>query len=402
MNAIISFLKKLFPAYCHERIFLVGGSVRDHLLGLNCKDIDLVAALSAEELISCGFHLVEGKSTAPVWFRSHSTYGKIELTVLADNDGLYLDLARRDFTINALAMSLAGGIIDPLNGKRDLKLHTLRACSPHAFHDDPLRIFRALRFEADGWRMHPDTRRLISEQDWSHKLCALPVERFSREMQKALETAEPELFFQCMLELEVGKDMLPEIFHMSGIPAGPLIHHPEGDLLTHSIQVLQRVAQQTSDPLARFCAMFHDIGKLATDPALHPRHHGHEDTGFTLAREFCDRLRLPATYRTALSWVSRLHGKLNRWRELRYATRIRTAEQASRAGITEILPLVSMADKKDGLDKAGWERTLQIARMTTADLCIDHVKLENMPANKRSGLILQKRVNKLRGYLPLK
>ena len=396
MDTILALIRKLFPTSCHARIFLVGGCVRDHLMGLNSKDIDLVAALSADELTACGFRLVEGKSTAPIWFRYDLAFGKLEVTALADNANLIQDLARRDFTINALAMTLAGEVIDPLNGMHDLEQHTLRACSPGSFRADPLRIFRALRFEADGWRMTPDTQELILGQDWSQQLGSLPVERFSREMLKALETTVPERFFQGLLEYRVGENLLPEIFRLPTIPAGPLVYHPEGDLLTHSIQVLQRVSKQTSDPLARFCALFHDIGKLATCPALYPKHHGHDEAGFKMALAFSDRLRLPATYRTALAWVSRLHGKLNRWSELRDATKMKTAGQAIQAGITDILPMISMADKAGELESNGWDNAIRVSRMTTADLGIEPRQLETMMTSKRPDFILQKRVDMLR------
>ncbi len=195
---------------------------------------------------------MEGNSTAPIWFRSGKEFGKIEVTPLSEISGLAADLCRRDVTINALAMTLAGRIIDPLDGRHDMEQRLLRACSPRSFLDDPLRIFRALRFEADGWRMTAGTEALIREREWAPHLVAVPVERFTREMLNALETLRPERFFQRMLELQVGEDRLPELFRMPGIPAGPLVHHPEGDLFTHAIQVLQRVAARTDDPLARF------------------------------------------------------------------------------------------------------------------------------------------------------
>jgi tRNA nucleotidyltransferase (CCA-adding enzyme) len=280
---------------------------------------------------------------------------------------------------------------------RDLEERQLRVCSSSAFLDDPLRIFRAFRFEADGWRMAPESGTMIRERDWSQQLAAIPVERFSREMLKALESPKPERFFQGMLEHKAGEEWLPEIFRMPAIPAGPPEHHPEGDLFTHSIQVLQRVAIQTSDPLVRFCGLFHDIGKLATDPVLFPKHHGHDDAGFSLARSFCDRLRLPAAYRTALAWTSRLHGTLNRWTELRGATRVRLAEQALKAGIAAILPLICMADTGVDGEIAGWENAVRIARMSATDLGIDLARLEAMMAGNRPDLILQKRVEMLRG-----
>jgi tRNA nucleotidyltransferase (CCA-adding enzyme) len=183
------------------------------------------------------------------------------------------------------------------------------------------------------------------------------------------------------------------------VPAGPEEHHPEGDLLTHSMQVMGRVAERTGEPLARFCALFHDIGKLATDPALYPKHHGHDEAGFDLGRPFCDRLRLPATYRNSLAWTSRLHGTLNRWPELRGSTRVRTAEQALKAGIAGILPLVATADKPNGLKTDEWKMAVRVAVMTTAELGVDMERIEAMPEDKRPAFILQRRVEVLRGLL---
>jgi tRNA nucleotidyltransferase (CCA-adding enzyme) len=399
MNTIIAFLEKLFPLPTHEHILLVGGSVRDHLLGREGSDIDLVADMDEAELVACGFRRVEPKSTTPIWFRHDHAFGSIEVTLLADlADALTGDLGRRDFTVNAMAMTLDGEVIDPLGGRCDLEERRLAACSSRTFSDDPLRIFRAFRFEADGWRMTPESEALIREQEWRHGLSLVPVERFSHEMLKALEGAEPERFFTRMLQFDVGQGYLPELFAMPAIPAGPLQHHPEGDLFSHAIQVLQRVARHTDNPLARFCAFFHDIGKLATDPALYPKHHGHDEAGFDLARSLCERLRLSSDYRAALAWTSRLHGLLNKWDELRDSTRLKTAQQALNAGIGEILPQVSQADKPDGLfEREEWDRAVRVATMTTTDLGIDNARLEGIAPEKRPDFILQKRIEILRG-----
>jgi tRNA nucleotidyltransferase (CCA-adding enzyme) len=394
---LIAALKDLFPLPCHDRIFLVGGALRDILLRRDSKDIDLVGALSPDELGSSGFRLVKGKSTSPIWLRHLPELGKVEVTPIEDTDGLISDLGGRDFTVNAIALDMRGEIIDPLNGRYDLERHLLRVCSSDSFSNDPLRIFRALRFEADGWRMTTDTEALIHSFDWAELLLNIPVERFSREMLKVLEYSEPERFFQRMLELNVGKVFLPELFRMPSIPAGPLIHHPEGDLFTHSCQVLQRVSMKSTEPLARFCALFHDIGKLATDPAHYPKHHGHDQAGFVSAADFCDRLRLPAVYRTALAWTSRLHGKLNLWNELRDATKIRIAGEAVKAGIEEILPLVSAADKVGSAEHVGWWDAVRISGMTTSEMGIDPARLEEISIGKRGDYILQKRVEMLRG-----
>jgi tRNA nucleotidyltransferase (CCA-adding enzyme) len=395
-NSIIAYIGNLFPTSRHERIFLVGGAVRDILLGREHTDIDLVAALSAEEFASCGFRMVAGKTTAPIWFRHDAAFGKIEVTPLADVASLTDDLGRRDFTANAMALTLSGEIIDPLGGRADIVHKLLRSCSARTFLDDPLRIFRALRFEADGWRMTLETADLISRQEWSHDLENIPAERFSREMIKALGSLQPERFFERMRELKAGENFLPELFQMPGIPAGPLIHHPEGDLCTHSVQVLQRVTVMTGDPLTRFCAFFHDIGKLATNPALYPRHHGHDQTGFGMAGAFCHRLRLPAQYGTALAWVCRLHGTFNLWDNLRDSTRIKVAEQAIKAGITDILPLVCAADKAGGSEPDEWRLAVALAGMSARELGINVQQLEGMQPAARPGHILQARVEKLR------
>lgn len=399
MNAAIAFLKGLFPSSCHGHILLVGGSVRDHLLGRERSDLDLIACLDEAKLRAYGFRRVDPKSTVPIWFRHGHRFGSMEVTLLPNlEDALSVDLGRRDFTVNAMAMTLDGQIIAPLGGRRDLEERLLAPCSSRTFADDPLRTFRAFRFEAHGWQMTPACEALIREQEWGPLLNLVPVERFSREMLKALDGAEPERFFSRMLQFRVGSNYLPELFAMPAIPAGPVQYHPEGDLFTHTMQVLQRVAKRTAAPLARFCALFHDIGKLATSPSLYPKHHGHEDTGFAMARNMCERLRLPAAHRTALAWTSRLHGLLNRWDELRPATRLRTAHQALKAGIGEILPLVAQADKPDGsFVMEEWDRVLRVAAMTTTELGIDDVRLEGMAPEKRADFILQKKIEMLRG-----
>ena len=396
MKEIITFLHKLFPAELHSRILLVGGTVRDMLLGKENQDIDLVAALPHDKLLALGFRLVEASSSATIYFKHHHTFGKIEVTRINSMDELEDDLLQRDFTINAMAMDLAGEHIDPLGGEAGLKAGILRTCSNQSFTGDPLRIFRAFRFEVDGWRMTPETKLLIRTRDWSDAFSAMPVERFSNEMLKALARKTPERFFERMIEFNVGMEFLPELFRMPHIPAGPLEHHPEGDLFTHSVQVLQRVASVSTDPLARFCAFFHDLGKLATDPALYPKHHGHDDAGFEMADTFCNRLCLPATYRKALAWISRLHGKANKWDELRDSAKIKMAEQAIKAGIVEILPLVSAADKPGNQPIAGWYYAVRVAAMNTRELGIDQEKLETMPIENRPSYLLQKRVEALR------
>lgn len=393
----VSLAKKLFPEETWPRIWIVGGSIRDSLHGKTGEDLDLAAALTPEELISRGFRQVDPVSSAPIWFRHIAAIGKIEVTRLDGEEMLREDLARRDFTVNALAMSLDGEVIDLFGGIQDLGRKALRACSPTSFQDDPVRIFRAFRFEADGWRMDSGTERMIAEASWEGRFRSIPVERFSRELVKALAGKEPGLFFRRMMETGVGGTYLPELFAMGAVPAGPVERHPEGDLFTHSLEVMQRTAVAVSDPLARFCAFFHDLGKLATDPTLYPTHHGHDKAGRDAAGRFCDGLRLPVSWRRALTGTCRLHGYANNWRQLRDSARILVAQQALKAGIADILPLISAADNPHGTGMTGWDRAVGIARMKTADLGIEQGRLEAMPVRDRAGFILRKRVEMMRG-----
>jgi tRNA nucleotidyltransferase (CCA-adding enzyme) len=396
VHSMLANIAGLFSPCQHDRIYLVGGAVRDLLLGREHNDIDLVAALSEEEFAAGGFHLVVGKTTTPIWFRHDDIFGTVEVTPLTGVAELTADLQRRDFTINALAMTLSGELIDPLGGAADIDQRLLCACTPEIFLNDPLRVFRALRFETDGWQMIAETEDLINRQEWQHNLAQIPVERFSREMIKVFGSLKPEHFFERMLDLNVGEHFLPELFRMPAIPAGPLQHHPEGDLFTHSMQVLQRVSIMTCDPLARFCAFFHDIGKLATVPALYPKHHGHDQAGSGLALNLCQRLKLPTHHATALSWISRLHGTFNLWGQLRGATKLRIADQAIKAGIVDVLPLVAAADKAGGSEPEEWRAVVAVARLSARELGIDLHHLEGILPAKRPEYILQSRLKKLR------
>jgi len=399
MDDLIARLKSLFPEPLHCRLFLVGGMVRDILLGVDCQDIDLAAAIPPHDLASLGFRLVESKSTPNIYFRFTQELGKVELTWLPSTECLPEDLKRRDFTVNAMAMTLDRVLYDPLGGKKDLEQRVLRACRADSLANDPVRIFRAFRFESDGWRLDRDAELALSSRDWSRDLSRLPMERFSQEMLKSLSKPDPSRFFRRMLQFGIGKPYLPELFRMPEIPAGPPQHHPEGDLLTHSLQVLERMALATPDPTARFCALFHDLGKLSTPRELYPRHLGHDKAGYLLAEPFCKRLRLPLALQRALQATNRLHNTANRWAELRDSTKIQLALDALKAGIAPFLPLVVAADCGGSLP--GWEQTLRVASLNAAQLGIDPAAFQNaqkaqISPDQCQQLIMQRRVEELR------
>ena len=396
MDQLILGLKRFFPGTLHSRIFLVGGMVRDILLGVPCQDIDLAAAVPVTDLTALGFRLVESKSTPNIYFRFHKEFGKIEVTWLPSVEALDLDLKRRDFTMNAMALPFDGALYDPLNGKADAEKRLLRTCSATSLSDDPVRIFRAFRFECEGWRLDSGAESTLSSRDWSEALRRIPVERFTREMLKALAKEDPCRFFYRMLQFRIGAGFLPELFRMPEVPAGPLQHHPEGDLFTHSMQSLERMALKIPDPDARFCALFHDLGKLATPPEHYPKHHGHDALGAAAAMDFCKRLRLPVSLQRALQATNRLHNTANRWEELRVSTKIKLALDAIKGGIAAYLPLIVASDC--GGDMPGWDEALRVASLNAAQLGIDPRALDNkeFPPEKLQQIIMQHRVEEFR------
>lgn len=353
-----------------SRVFLVGGAVRDLLLNIPRADTDLVVRLPQARCAELGFVPVRGKTTGEVWAKSIHCAGRVEMTLIEDGPGLEAELRRRDFTINAMAMTLDGGLVDPLDGRRALEERRLSCCSPRSFADDPARLFRAFRFECAGFAPDAETRSLISGGDWNAPLKGIPAERFSREMLKAFAAERPSVFYRRMAETGVGRGFLPELFSMPAVPAGPMEYHPEGDLLTHSLEVLDRAAKISPDPLARFCAFWHDIGKLATPPLEYPRHHNHDKAGEKLALEMGTRLKLTGRFTHGAAVISRLHQTAGLWPGLRDSTRLKMAHTASRAGLSKVLPVVVAADR-GGFDSAQWELALKVSAMGAAELGID-------------------------------
>lgn len=396
MDSVILKLKEFFPERLHPSLFLVGGMVRDILLGVACQDVDLAAAVPAADLHALGFRLVESKSTPNIYFLFHPELGKVEVTRLPSPEALSDDLARRDFTVNAMALPFEGELVDPLRGQEDLEHKVLRQAGATSLSDDPLRIFRAFRFECEGWRLDDSAERALSGREWSDDLREIPVERFSQEMLKALSKDDPCRFFHRMSEFRVGKEILPEIFRMAEIPAGPIEHHPEGDLFTHSMQTLERMARLSGEVTARFCALFHDLGKLYTPAEQYPKHHGHDALGAAAAVGFCRRLRLPVAMQKALQATNKLHNNANRWSELRSSTKIRLATDAVKGGVAAFLPLQVAADF--GEKMPGWEEALKVAGMNAAQLGVDPAVLQSgeCPPEKLQQIMMQRRVHEFR------
>ncbi len=292
--------------------YLVGGYVRDKLLGRSHSDRDwVVVGSTTEDMLARGFQQV-GKDF-PVFLhpRSKEEYA---LARGRDADGALItgphitlqeDLERRDLTINAIAMDADGRLIDPFHGRRDLEQGVLRHLP--AFADDPLRILRLARLAAQlGFSIADDTRKLVRDLVAAGKLQQLPPERIWQETHRALCSPSPRRFIEVLRELGALQEILPEVDALFGIPQ-PEKYHPEIDTGLHMLMALDRAVQLTQDPLVRFAVLVHDLGKGATPPEYWPSHRGHEALGVPLVDRVCHRLRVPGRYQKLARKTARYH-----------------------------------------------------------------------------------------------
>lgn len=299
--------------------YLVGGCVRDKLLGLEVKDRDwVVVGSSPEQMLAQGFRPV-GKDF-PVFLHPDtqeeyalarterkSGHGYHGFDVYAAPDvTLEQDLARRDLTINAIAQDQDGNIIDPYNGSEDLKQGLLRHVSP-AFVEDPVRVLRIARFAARfGFQIAEQTQQLIGRMLVSGELDHLVSERVWQELYKALQSDKPSLFFTALREVGALKVLFPEVDRLFGVPQHPK-WHPEVDTGIHVMMVIDQSARLTNDVAVRFAALCHDLGKGLTPADILPSHKGHEATSVELTKALCDRLRTPKDTTTLALKVAEYH-----------------------------------------------------------------------------------------------
>jgi len=305
--------------------YLVGGAVRDLLLGLPVTERDwLVTGATPDALLALGYRQV-GKDF-PV-FLHPETQEEYALPRRSRSDpdsgpvSMEEDLSRRDLTINALAQGPAGEIIDPCGGQADLEQRILRH-TPH-FDEDPIRVLRLARFAARyhplGFRIAPETQELVREMANSGELDDLVPERAWGEISRALTEDAAPIFFQALREMHALQPILPELECLFGIPQ-PEKHHPEIDTGIHTLLVLEQACRLSQDPQVRFAALVHDLGKGTTPKEILPRHIGHEKRGVKLIKGLCQRLRIPNAWRDLAVQVARHHGQAHRAFELRTGT----------------------------------------------------------------------------------
>lgn len=314
------------------QIYLVGGAVRDKLLGRPVQERDwVVVGATPQAMESLGFRQVGRDFPVFLHPETHEEYalarterktgpGYTGFEVHAAPDvALEQDLMRRDLTINAMAEAEDGTLIDPFGGRRDLEQGILRHVSP-AFSEDPLRILRVARFAARlGFDVAPQTMALMREMVTNGEVDALVAERVWKELERALQEAQPARFFHVLRACWALRRLLPEIDRLFGVPQ-PRRHHPEIDVGVHTLSVLKQAARLSEDPRVRFAALAHDLGKGTTPAKEWPRHIGHEERGADHVRELCARLRAPNEYLELAALVARYHGDCHRAGELRPAT----------------------------------------------------------------------------------
>lgn len=322
------------------QIYQVGGAVRDRLLGRDVSDRDwVVVGASAEQLLALGYRQVGADFPVFLHPHSHEEYAlarterksghgyKGFITDATPTVTLEEDLARRDFTINAMAMGEDGTLIDPYGGQRDLAAGVLRHVTA-AFVEDPLRVLRGARFAARfGFAIAEETQALMRELSEAGELATLAPERIWQELRRALSEAHPARFIEVLRECGALRALLPEVDALFGVPQPPR-HHPEIDTGVHILMALQQAVRRDANELVRFAVLTHDLGKGTTPAAILPSHHGHEERSAELTEALCTRLRVPREHRELAVLVARLHTRVHRALELKPSTTVRLLAEA--------------------------------------------------------------------------
>lgn len=349
-------------------IYLVGGAIRDRLLGLPVTERDwVVVGATPTAMRAQGFRPV-GRDF-PVFLHPHTgeeyALARTERKIAPGHGGftfhaapevrLEEDLRRRDLTINAIAESPDGQLIDPYGGCRDLEQRVLRHVSD-AFVEDPLRVLRVARFAARlqplGFQVAPETRALMARIAAGEELLQLSAERVWNETHKALSTAAPQAFIEVLRDCDALAVLFPELHALFGVPQRS-DYHPEIDTGTHVLMALARAAQLTPDPRIRFAVLVHDLGKGLTPADILPRHIGHEQAGLPLVEDLCARLRVPKEYRRLALLVTRLHLQCHKARELRADTLLRLFHDLDIYRRPETLEQFTLACEADARGRGG-------------------------------------------------
>lgn len=353
--------------------FLVGGAVRDRLLGLTVTDQDwVVVGATPAELLAAGYQ--QAGRDFPVFLHptTHEEYA-LARTERKNGSGytgfdtrftpevtLEEDLQRRDLTINAMAQDAAGTIIDPWGGERDIKQRKLRHVSA-AFVEDPLRVLRVARFAARfaplDFTIADETLALMQCIVQSGELNHLTHERVWKETEKALASDSPSTYFAVLRQCGALSVLFPELDNLFGVPA-PKQWHPEIDTGIHSLMTLDIATRLTDAPFVRFAALFHDVGKALTPPDLWPSHPGHGRGGVALIEQLCTRLKVPNQYRELARLVTEHHDIIHTIDKQSADTIIALFDAIDAWRKPERVSFLAIASEADARGRLGWQDNL--------------------------------------------
>jgi tRNA nucleotidyltransferase (CCA-adding enzyme) len=401
------------------QVYLVGGAVRDALLGVAVEERDwVVVGGTREELLRLNYREV-GRDF-PVFLhpetREEHALARLERKISPGYRGFVVefgpevtleeDLARRDLTINAMAESADGTLLDPYGGRRDLEARVLRHVSP-AFVEDPVRVLRVARFAARfaplGFRVDPETLALMQAMVERREVDALVAERVWRETETALREPMASEFFRVLRTCGALRPIYPEIDALFGVPQ-PAQWHPEIDTGLHTLMVLDQAAALSADTRVRFAALVHDLGKGTTPREEWPSHRGHEERSVSLIEALADRLRLPGEYRDLSIIVARYHGIVHRAFELKAMTILEFMERADAFRRPDRFAQALLACEADSRGRTGLENVpypqreyLQAARDAAAAIRPSAEDIAGGSGAKIAQRLQQRRVQAIAG-----
>jgi tRNA nucleotidyltransferase (CCA-adding enzyme) len=349
-------------------VYIVGGAVRDHLLGVPSNDRDwVVVGATPQEMVEAGFapvgrdfpvflHPDTREEYALARTERKSAPGYRGFVVHAEpNVTLEDDLRRRDLTINAMAMDESDRVIDPFGGQRDLRDRVLRHVS-EAFVEDPVRILRLARFAArfHDFSVADETMALMRQMVASGEADALVPERVWQELSRGLMEAHPRRMFEVLRTCGALAALLPEVDRLWGVPQ-PEAHHPEVDSGEHLMLVLEMAAQLNTPLEVRYACLCHDLGKGTTPDDMLPRHLGHEGRSVRLADAVSERWRVPSACRELADVVAREHGNIHRSESLDAAAVMRLLERCDALRRPERFEEALLACECDARGRKGLE-----------------------------------------------
>ena len=404
------------------QVYLVGGAVRDGLLGREAPEHDyVVTGATAQQLLDLGY-LPVGRDF-PVFLhpvtRSEHALARRErktgpgyrgfVTEFSPDISLEEDLRRRDLTVNAMARAPDGQLIDPYGGQADLAARTLRHVS-EAFTEDPVRVLRVARFAARfaslGFSVHPDTLQLMRQMVSAGEVHALVAERVWQETERALGEANPEVFFAVLRDCGALAVIFPEVDRLFGVPQPPQ-WHPEIDTGAHVLLCLQRAAQLEASTAVRFAVLVHDLGKGVTPPQHWPKHHGHEGAGVKLVDQLCERLRPPTALRELGRLVCQHHTNVHRALELRADTLLELLQHCDAWRRPERLGELLLACQIDAQGRTGLQDRpypqrayVEQARAAAAACALSAVERQGLQGPQIAALLQQRRLAALQALRP--